>query len=343
MRFMPVDRRAAYDGPEATKIDEALRQWSTWPARGKWYVDPRGAPPHTSSPPLPCTETSASPCTPPRMAVPMSITAISTPATVDWMLRLEQRHAALSTTQWLLHQQGTDGWIDRLSFTLAPHFTTDYVVGNHFVATHPKSPRHTRLRPAAERGTARCPRRRHPDHQPSRRHPQRRKDRNSRPACGTGGGLRHRRLCRRRGHTAGLGDILLLGKPMTSSDRYPILGAYGGVTGDSLAAMLPASTTRLAWGALLGVLTGPLYLAACWHLYRGLCPARRLLSLPPFLLLATGFALAPFVSTGARPPKPSTTPAPAPPSSPPSPATSPPSSSFPTPSSWPAGSPLPCG
>ncbi|PNE38120.1 DUF6796 family protein [Streptomyces noursei] len=92
-----------------------------------------------------------------------------------------------------------------------------------------------------------------------------------------------------------LGDILLLGKPMASSDRYPILGAYDGVTGDSLAAMLPASTTRLAWGALLGVLTGPLYLAACWHLYRGLRPARRLLSLPPFLLLATGFVLAPFV------------------------------------------------
>ncbi|MEU9115981.1 DUF6796 family protein [Streptomyces sp. NPDC048483] len=92
-----------------------------------------------------------------------------------------------------------------------------------------------------------------------------------------------------------IGDILLLGKPMASPDRYPILGAYGGVTGDSLAAMLSASTTRLAWGALLGVLTGPLYLVACWHLYRGLRPARRLLSLPPFLLLATGFVLAPFV------------------------------------------------
>lgn len=92
-----------------------------------------------------------------------------------------------------------------------------------------------------------------------------------------------------------IGDILLLGKPMASPERYPILGAYDGITGDSLAAMLPASTTRLAWGALLGVLTGPLYLAACWHLYRGLRPARRLLSLPPFLLLATGFVLAPFV------------------------------------------------
>ncbi|WP_326763734.1 hypothetical protein OG978_03470 [Streptomyces sp. NBC_01591] len=33
------------------------------------------------------------------------------------------------------------------------------------------------------------------------------------------------------------------------------------MAGVSLAAMLPASTTRLAWGALLGVLTGPAALA----------------------------------------------------------------------------------
>ncbi|MGW1373048.1 DUF6796 family protein [Streptomyces sp. NPDC002446] len=92
-----------------------------------------------------------------------------------------------------------------------------------------------------------------------------------------------------------IGDILLLGKPMASPGHHPLLSAYDGTTGDSLAAMLPASTTRLAWGALLGVLTGPLYLAACWHLHQGLRPARRLLSLPPFLLLTAGFALAPFV------------------------------------------------
>ncbi|MFF4951816.1 DUF6796 family protein [Streptomyces chattanoogensis] len=92
-----------------------------------------------------------------------------------------------------------------------------------------------------------------------------------------------------------IGDILLLGKPMASPEHHPLLHNYGGTTGDSLAAMLPASTTRLAWGALLGVLTGPLYLAACRHLHQGLRPARRLLSLPPVLLLTAGFALAPFV------------------------------------------------
>ncbi|MEV0260062.1 DUF6796 family protein [Streptomyces sp. NPDC050617] len=91
-----------------------------------------------------------------------------------------------------------------------------------------------------------------------------------------------------------LGDILLLGKPMASAADHPLLNDYSGTAGDSLAAMLSASTSRLAWGALLGVLTGPLYLVACWHLYQGLRPARRLLSLPPFLLLTAGFALAPF-------------------------------------------------
>lgn len=91
-----------------------------------------------------------------------------------------------------------------------------------------------------------------------------------------------------------IGDILLLGKPVASPDDHPLLAGYDGMAGVSLAAMLSASTTRLAWGALLGVLTGPLYLVACWHLHQGLQPARRLLSLPPFLLLAAGFALAPF-------------------------------------------------
>ncbi|MFC5149937.1 DUF6796 family protein [Streptomyces aureoversilis] len=90
------------------------------------------------------------------------------------------------------------------------------------------------------------------------------------------------------------GDILLLGKPMGTAADHPLLASYDGTARDSLAAMLPASTTRLAWGALLGVLTGPLYLVACRHLRYGLRPAPRRWSLPPYLLLTAGFALAPF-------------------------------------------------
>ncbi|OKI10189.1 hypothetical protein A6A06_06215 [Streptomyces sp. CB02923] len=91
-----------------------------------------------------------------------------------------------------------------------------------------------------------------------------------------------------------IGDILLLGKPMGSADQYPILSSYDGMPRDSLAAMLPASTTRLAWGALLGVLTGPLYLVACRHFRRALLPQPRRISLPLYLILTAGYALAPF-------------------------------------------------
>ncbi|MFF4220267.1 hypothetical protein [Streptomyces nondiastaticus] len=41
-------------------------------------------------------------------------------------------------------------------------------------------------------------------------------------------------------------------------------------------------------------MTGPLYLVACRQLRQGLRPAPRRLSVPPYLLLVAGFALAPF-------------------------------------------------
>ncbi|WP_254878629.1 arylamine N-acetyltransferase [Streptomyces sp. NA04227] len=53
---------------------------------------------------------------------------------------------------WWLHQYGPDGWIDRSTFTLNPQYPIDYVVGNHFVATHPRSPFTRRL--FAQRFTA---------------------------------------------------------------------------------------------------------------------------------------------------------------------------------------------
>ncbi|MFH8405464.1 DUF6796 family protein [Streptomyces sp. NPDC018019] len=118
------------------------------------------------------------------------------------------------------------------------------------------------------------------------------------PASSTGTGPLALRLAGLAGIAASvawlIGDILLLGKPMGSPDQYPILNAYDGMARDSLAAMLPASTTRLAWGALLGVLTGPLYLVACRHFRQALRPQPRRVSLPPYLLLTAGYALAPF-------------------------------------------------
>ncbi|MFC4373062.1 arylamine N-acetyltransferase [Nocardia halotolerans] len=56
-----------------------------------------------------------------------------------WRLRLE-RHAR----DWVLFQFGRDGWIDRYTFTDNPQFRIDYIVGNHYVSTHPRSPFVTR-------------------------------------------------------------------------------------------------------------------------------------------------------------------------------------------------------
>ncbi|MFI1973278.1 arylamine N-acetyltransferase [Streptomyces cinnamoneus] len=57
-----------------------------------------------------------------------------------WRFRVERRPGRFGIDDWWLHQYGTDGWIDRHTFTLGPRFPIDFVVGNHYVATHPRSP-----------------------------------------------------------------------------------------------------------------------------------------------------------------------------------------------------------
>ncbi|UFS99377.1 arylamine N-acetyltransferase family protein [Nocardia huaxiensis] len=61
-----------------------------------------------------------------------------------WRYRLERGTDALGADLWTLYQFGRDGWIDRHSFPLTPQYRTDYVVGNHFVSTSPRSPFTTR-------------------------------------------------------------------------------------------------------------------------------------------------------------------------------------------------------
>ncbi len=46
---------------------------------------------------------------------------------------------------WAVHQRGgetkgPDGWVVRQVFTETPQYPVDYAVGNHFVATHDRSP-----------------------------------------------------------------------------------------------------------------------------------------------------------------------------------------------------------
>jgi N-hydroxyarylamine O-acetyltransferase len=66
-----------------------------------------------------------------------------------WRFRLESRTGALGAEEWTLHQYGPGGWIDRHHFTLNPQYTIDYIVGNHYVSTHPRSP--FTARPYAQR------------------------------------------------------------------------------------------------------------------------------------------------------------------------------------------------
>ncbi|QES51708.1 acetyltransferase [Streptomyces venezuelae] len=57
-----------------------------------------------------------------------------------WRFRMERRARVLGVDEWWLHQYGADGWLDRHTFTLLPQYPIDYVVGSHFVGSHPRSP-----------------------------------------------------------------------------------------------------------------------------------------------------------------------------------------------------------
>jgi hypothetical protein len=97
-----------------------------------------------------------------------------------------------------------------------------------------------------------------------------------------------------------IGDALLLGARATAED-YPILAQYAGSTDlasqvvQSGVQFFGSSPERLAAGALIAVLTTPLYLASVWHIYLALGPAGKWSSSGPALLLAAGYSIAPFV------------------------------------------------
>lgn len=97
-----------------------------------------------------------------------------------------------------------------------------------------------------------------------------------------------------------LGDALLLGAKATADD-YPILLKYAGSGGfasqvvQSGVQFFGSSPERLAAGALIPVLTTPLYLASVWHIYLALRPAGKWPSVGPLLLLGAGYSFAPFV------------------------------------------------
>lgn len=66
-----------------------------------------------------------------------------------WPLLLRRQDITHGSAGWAVHQrgggrEGPDGWVVRQVFTETPQYPVDYEVGNHFVATHDRSPFVTR-------------------------------------------------------------------------------------------------------------------------------------------------------------------------------------------------------
>ncbi|GAB2704585.1 arylamine N-acetyltransferase family protein [Nocardia thraciensis] len=62
----------------------------------------------------------------------------------EWRLRVERARGELDSELWAVHHFARDGWVARYTFTTNPQYRIDYVVGNHFVSTSPRSPFVTR-------------------------------------------------------------------------------------------------------------------------------------------------------------------------------------------------------
>lgn len=74
-----------------------------------------------------------------------------------WRFRVDRVHSEQRGTEYVVRSRHPDGWFDLYAFTREPQFPADYLVANHFVATHPRSPftgRPVVLRPGDRRRTA---------------------------------------------------------------------------------------------------------------------------------------------------------------------------------------------
>lgn len=67
----------------------------------------------------------------------------------SWQYRLTWGRVASGEDAWTLYERSSDGWLDRHTASVQPQHPIDYAVGNHYVATHPRSV--FRSRPHAQR------------------------------------------------------------------------------------------------------------------------------------------------------------------------------------------------
>lgn len=62
----------------------------------------------------------------------------------NWTFTLQRTEHA-RTEYWTLFASRPEGWLDLHRFSLTPSYPIDYVVGNHYIATHPDSPFNRRI------------------------------------------------------------------------------------------------------------------------------------------------------------------------------------------------------
>jgi len=91
-----------------------------------------------------------------------------------------------------------------------------------------------------------------------------------------------------------IGDAALVGEH-ARPEQYPLLlkDYVGRIDFVGLRAMLPASEPRLAFGALIGHLSIPLYLVGSWHLFAAVRPAGSWTAWPIFALMICSSAWSP--------------------------------------------------
>ncbi|MGW0363975.1 arylamine N-acetyltransferase family protein [Streptomyces sp. NPDC002990] len=58
----------------------------------------------------------------------------------DWGFRLRQAATEVGDAVYAMQTRGADGWFDLHAFTLDQRYPQDWLVANHFLSTHPRSP-----------------------------------------------------------------------------------------------------------------------------------------------------------------------------------------------------------
>ncbi|MFI5617118.1 arylamine N-acetyltransferase [Streptomyces sp. NPDC051567] len=60
--------------------------------------------------------------------------------TDDWGFRLRRATTATGDSEYAMQTRGADGWFDLHAFTLDQRYPQDWLVANHFLSTHARSP-----------------------------------------------------------------------------------------------------------------------------------------------------------------------------------------------------------